>query len=149
MFDSGATVFFAIFMAFWGKMHSVTMAGSISSDYPLFTFALKHAKSRLILPAVFIYVAVLGRNRTLFRCIIQPRSKCCSAKFLLRTGLICAAKTHEYLISLHSAYEPSLACAKNRVPGTHCLRMCLVSPRCGDSGLFSDSSVPCDVRVWT
>ena len=113
MFDSGATVFFAIFMAFWGKMHSVTMAGSISSDYPLFTFASKHAKSHLILPAVFIYVAVLGRNRTLFRCIIQPRSKCCSTKFPLRTGLICAAKTHEYLISLHSAYEPSL------VPGVH------------------------------
>ena len=34
-------------------------------------------------------------------------------------------------------------------PGTHCLRMRLISPRCGDSGLFSDSSVLCDVRVRT
>ena len=33
--------------------------------------------------------------------------------------------------------------------GTHCLRMRLVSPRCGESGLFSDSSVLCDVRVRT
>ena len=32
-------------------------------------------------------------------------------------------------------------------PGTHCLHMRLISPRCGDSGLFSDSSVSCDVRV--
>ena len=32
------------------------------------------------------------------------------------------------------------------VPGTHCLRMCL---RCGDSRLFSDSSVSCDIRVQT
>ena len=38
MFDSGATVFFAIFMAFWGKSHCVSMTGSISSDYPFFTF---------------------------------------------------------------------------------------------------------------
>ena len=42
------------------------------------------------------------------------------------------------------------ACAKNGgVPGTHCLRMRLIFLRCGDSGLFSDSSVSCDVRVWT
>ena len=34
-------------------------------------------------------------------------------------------------------------------PGTHCLRMRLISPRCGESGLFSDSSVSCDVRVRT
>ena len=34
-------------------------------------------------------------------------------------------------------------------PGTHCLRMRLISPRCGDSRLFSDSSVSCDVRVRT
>ena len=40
--------------------------------------------------------------------------------------------------------------AKNgEAPGTHCLRMRLISPRCGDSGLFSDSSVSCDVRVRT
>ena len=30
--------------------------------------------------------------------------------------------------------------------GTHCLRMHLISPRCWDSGLFSDSSMLCDVR---
>ena len=36
-----------------------------------------------------------------------------------------------------------------KMPDTHCLHMCLISPRCGDSGLFSDSSVLCDVRVWT
>ena len=44
----------------------------------------------------------------------------------------------------------SPARAKNgEAPGTHCLRMRLISPRCGDSGLFSDSSVSCDVRVRT
>ena len=44
----------------------------------------------------------------------------------------------------------SPARAKNgEAPGTHCLRMRLISPRCGDSGLFSDSSVLCDVRVRT
>ena len=32
-------------------------------------------------------------------------------------------------------------------PGTHVKR--LISPRCGDSGLFSDSSALCDVRVRT
>ena len=38
--------------------------------------------------------------------------------------------------------------AKNgEAPSTHCLRMRLISPRCRDSGLFSDSSVSCDVRV--
>ena len=42
----------------------------------------------------------------------------------------------------------SPARAKNgEAPGTHCLRMRLISPRCGDSGLFSDSSVSCDVGV--
>ena len=35
-----------------------------------------------------------------------PHSKRCSAKLPLRAGLICAAKMHEYLISLHSTYEP-------------------------------------------
>ena len=40
--------------------------------------------------------------------------------------------------------------AKNgEAPGTHCLRMRLISPRCGDSGLFSDSSMLSDVRVRT
>ena len=42
----------------------------------------------------------------------------------------------------------SLARAKNGgAPGTHCLRMRLISPRCGDSGLFSDSSALRDIRV--
>ena len=42
----------------------------------------------------------------------------------------------------------SPARAKNgEAPDTHCLRIRLISPRCGDSGLFSDSSVSCDVRV--
>ena len=40
--------------------------------------------------------------------------------------------------------------AKNgRAPGTHCLCMRLISPRCGDSGLFSDSSKSCYIRVRT
>ena len=44
----------------------------------------------------------------------------------------------------------SLVHAKNReAPGTHCLRMRLISPRCGDSRAFSDSSVSCDIRVQT
>ena len=51
----------------------------------------------------------------------------------------------EYMLILAS----SPAHAKNgEAPGTHCLRMRLISPRCGDSGLFSDSSALCDVRVW-
>ena len=42
------------------------------------------------------------------------------------------------------------ACAKNgEAPGTHCLCMHLIFPRCGDSRLFSNSSVLSDVRVWT
>ena len=42
------------------------------------------------------------------------------------------------------------ACEKRRSAWyTHFLRMRLISPRCGDSGLFSDSSMSCDVRVWT
>ena len=44
----------------------------------------------------------------------------------------------------------SPARAKNgEAPGTHCLSMRLISPKCGDSGLFSDSSALCDVRVRT
>ena len=44
----------------------------------------------------------------------------------------------------------SPACAKNgESPGTHCLCMHLIPPRCGDSGLFLDSSVSCEVRVRT
>ena len=38
--------------------------------------------------------------------------------------------------------------AKNGgAPGTHCLRMCLISPRSGYSELLSDSSALRDVRV--
>ena len=36
------------------------------------------------------------------------RSKCCSAVFPLRAGLIHAAKLHQCLISLHSAMSPAL-----------------------------------------
>ena len=44
----------------------------------------------------------------------------------------------------------SPACTKNGgAPGIHCLHMRLISPKFGDSGLFSDSSVSCDIRVWT
>ena len=38
---------------------------------------------------------------------------------------------------------------KGEAPGTHCLHMRLILQRSGDSRLFSDSSVSCDVRVWT
>ena len=41
------------------------------------------------------------------------------------------------------------ACENGGVPGTHFFRMCVISPKCGDSGLFSDSSVSCDVRART
>ena len=34
MFDSGATVFFAIFMAFWGKLHALCHLDSFNFDYP-------------------------------------------------------------------------------------------------------------------
>ena len=51
---------------------------------------------------------------------------------------------------LVSCLASSPARAKNgEAHGTHCLRMRLISPRCGDSGLLSDSSVLCDVRVRT
>ena len=57
-------------------------------------------------------------------------------------------------MAMHTGAVQRLAlppvCAKNgEVPGTHCLRMHLIFPRCGDSGLFYDSSVLSDVRVWT
>ena len=53
--------------------------------------------------------------------------------------------------SVYQNLASSPACAKKgRAPGTHyTLCMSLISPRCGDSELFSDSSVLCDVRVWT
>ena len=57
-----------------------------------------------------------------------------------------------YLINVHACnmLASSPARAKNgEVPGTHCLHMRLISPRCRDSRLFSDSSVSCDVRVRT
>ena len=55
----------------------------------------------------------------------------------------CFCFSHAYIAS-------SPARAKNGgAPGTHCLHMRLISPRCGDSGLFSDSSALCDVRVRT
>ena len=39
-------------------------------------------------------------------------------------------------------------CQVSLIPGTHCLHMCLISPRCGDSRLFSDTSMLCDMRLW-
>ena len=50
MFDSGATVFFAIFMAFWGKLSCVTSIRSTSAILRLVAFpvlSLKHSKSPL------------------------------------------------------------------------------------------------------
>ena len=38
------------------------------------------------------------------------RLKRCSTKLLLRAGLIHTAKMHQYLISLHSTYEPRKLC---------------------------------------
>ena len=38
---------------------------------------------------------------------------------------------------------------KRRSAWTRCLRMRLISPKCGKSGLFSGSSVSCDARVQT
>jgi len=53
-----------------------------------------------------------------------------------------------YVSESRLASSPARA-ENGRAPGTHCLPMRLISLRCGDSGLFSDSSVLCDVRVWT
>ena len=51
---------------------------------------------------------------------------------------------------VHLFLQPCPWHVKNgEAPGTHCLRMRLISPRCGQSGLFSDSSVLCDIRVRT
>ena len=51
---------------------------------------------------------------------------------------------------VHKYAALSLVHTKNReAPGTHCLRMRLISPRYGDSGVFSDSSMLCDIRVRT
>ena len=52
--------------------------------------------------------------------------------------------------SVCSILALSPARAKNgEAPGTHCLHMHLISLRCGDSGLFSDSSASCDITVRT
>ena len=59
-------------------------------------------KLKQIAEQICVYVAVPGRNRTLFRCAIRPHYRC-SAKLPLRAGLIRAAKMHEYLCSV---YEP-------------------------------------------
>ena len=54
------------------------------------------------------------------------------------------------MISICAELASSPARMKNGgKPGTHCLHMCLISPRCGESGILSDSSVLCDVRVRT
>ena len=43
-----------------------------------------------------------------------------------------------YSINTEKLLALSPACAKNGgAPGTHCLRMRLISPKCGDSRLFS------------
>ena len=51
MFDSGATVSFAIFMAFWGKLHALCHLDSFNFGYPpacLFpVLSLKHSNSPL------------------------------------------------------------------------------------------------------
>ena len=68
------------------------------------------------------------------------------------TGLSATEKPRDHTCygEVHGNIASSPARAKNgEAPGTHCLRMRLISPRCGDSGLFSDSSVSCDVRVRT
>ena len=43
--------------------------------------------------------------------IIRPSYQIQSAVVPLRAGLICVAKKHEYLISLHSGYKPGKFCA--------------------------------------
>ena len=74
---------------------------------------------------------------------------------LLSLSNLIGVTTYWYTLSTFlSEVASSSAHAKNgEAPGTRCLRMCLISPRCGDSGLFSDSSVSCDVEfgldiVW-
>ena len=60
-----------------------------SSDYSVAQIMpLKDALIWSIFPN--IYVAVLGRNQTLFRCVFRllPRSKRCSAELPFRAGLI-------------------------------------------------------------
>ena len=53
-------------------------------------------------------------------------------------------------VMLHVLWVASSRCTKNGgVPGTHCLHMCSNSTRCGVYGLLCDSSVLCDVKVWT
>ena len=54
------------------------------------------------------YVAVLGRNRTLSRCIFPQRYRIRSAVLPLRVGLIRAAKLHQCLISLVARMSPTL-----------------------------------------
>ena len=54
------------------------------------------------------YVAVLGRNRTLFRCIFPQRYCIRSAVLPLRVGLIRAAKLHQCQISLVVSMSPTL-----------------------------------------
>ena len=75
-------------------------------------------------------------------CISQTRSS-----FLTKSSI---TMKHCFVSISCGMLASSPARAKNgEAHGTHYLHMCLISPRCGDSGLFSDSSVLCDVRVRT
>ena len=55
---------------------------------------------------LIVYVAVLGRNRTLFRCVLQSHFHYQSAideNFRSGQGSY-AQQTHNYLTSVHSTY---------------------------------------------
>ena len=57
---------------------------------------------------LIVYVAVLGRNRTLFHCILQSHFHYQSAideNFHSGQGSY-AQQIHNYLTSVHSTYEP-------------------------------------------
>ena len=72
--------------------------------------------------------------------------------FVLTTSLASQTQPTPARITFSITHGDSLVpCAreKREALGTHYLRMRLISPRCGDSRLFSDSSVSCDVRVRT
>ena len=59
-----------------------------------------------LVESIITYVAVPGRNQTLFCCVFRLHYHIQSAVAQLRVGLIHAAKMHEYLISLCNGYEP-------------------------------------------
>ena len=91
-----------------GVRNEVKGAGLQDTKENCWSFFIDRVRRQLkVSVSVYVDVAVPGRNRTLFRCVLL-RSIRCSLELSLRAGLIHSGLTHEYLPRLHSTYEPHL-----------------------------------------